>query len=418
MTLAAPGAVPDTLPGTFPAGVLELRTPRAIRERCRDVLDAGLRGELAHFAVDLKRLDETAEFTAKVTRSRYPDLKIPPHGRLAHFDADPLERIRFDRELASREPRERARLLGDVIVTSVLLDAGAGPNWYLERAGMRIGRSEGLAVASLAWMRSGALSSQGRAYEVDAAGLGAVTEASLSDAFQVSGNNPLVGVTGRVHLMQALGAAIEQRSDLFPQARRPGELVDRLAASAEHGELPAERILSSVLDAFGGIWPGRLELHGVALGDVWRHPAALGQGSSAGLVPFHKLSQWLTYSLLPALAAAGLSVRDLDALTGLAEYRNGGLFIDTGVLVPKSPKALEESYPVDSELVVEWRALTVALLDELAPRVRRLLGQVTRGLPLAAVLEGGSWAAGREIAAARRPRGGPPIRVVSDGTVF
>jgi hypothetical protein len=402
----------------LPASVVELRTPRAIRERCRDVLDAGLRGGLLHFAVDLKRLDETAEFTAKVTRARYPDLKIPPHGRLAHFDADPLERIRFDRELAAREPLERARMLGDVIVTSVLLDAGAGPNWYLERAGMRIGRSEGLAVASLAWMRSGALSSHGHAYEVDAAGLCAVTEASLSDAFQVSGNNPLVGVSGRVHLMQALGAALGQRSDLFPHAGRPGELVDRLAASAQHGELPAERILSAVLDAFGGIWPGRLELQGIALGDVWRHPAALGQGPTAGLVPFHKLSQWLTYSLIPALAAVGLSVCELDELTGLAEYRNGGLFIDTGVLVPKSPRALEESHSVDSELVVEWRALTVALLDELAPRVRRLLGQVTRSLPLAAVLEGGSWAAGREIAAARRSRGGPPIRVVSDGTVF
>jgi hypothetical protein len=34
------------------------------------------------------------------------------------------------------------------------------------------------------------------------------------------------------------------------------------------------------------------------------------------------------------------------------------------------------------------------------------------------MLEGGTWAAGRKIAAARRAGGAPPVRIVSDGTVF
>jgi len=38
--------------------------------------------------------------------------------------------------------------------------------------------------------------------------------------------------------------------------------------------------------------------------------------------------------------------------------------------------------------------------------------------PLARVLQGGTWTAGREIALARRTDGSPPIKVVSDGTVF
>jgi len=64
---------------------------------------------------------------------------------------------------------------------------------------------------------------------------------------------------------------------------------------------------------------------------------------------------------------------------------------------------------------VEWRALTVALLDELAPRVRQLLH--AEHMPLASILEGGTWAAGRELA--QRLRGGlPPLRVASDGTIF
>ncbi len=41
-----------------------------------------------------------------------------------------------------------------------------------------------------------------------------------------------------------------------------------------------------------------------------------------------------------------------------------------------------------------------------------------REFPLGAVLEGGTWAAGRRLASAKRPGGPPPIHVISDGTVF
>ncbi len=69
------------------------------------------------------------------------------------------------------------------------------------------------------------------------------------------------------------------------------------------------------------------------------------------------------------------------------------------------------------EFIVEWRALTVALLDELAPLVRAELGLQAHQLPLACVLEGGTWAAGRLLA--QRLRGGlPPFQIASDGTVF
>ncbi len=58
-------------------------------------------------------------------------------------------------------------------------------------------------------------------------------------------------------------------------------------------------------------------------------------------MPFHKLSQWLAYSLLEPLEAAGLAVTDLDELTGLPEYRNGGLLLDLGVLVPQHADVLQ-----------------------------------------------------------------------------
>jgi hypothetical protein len=134
-------------------------------------------------------------------------------------------------------------------------------------------------------------------------------------------------------------------------------------------------------------------------------------------MPFHKLSQWLTYSLLEPFQWGGIRVDDLDALTGLPEYRNGGLLIDTGVLRLHDPAWAADEWAAGDEMVVEWRALTVALLDELAPVVRSRLGVDALRMPLACVLEGGTWAAGRTLA--QRLRDGlPPLTIVSDGTVF
>ena len=115
---------------------------------------------------------------------------------------------------------------------------------------------------------------------------------------------------------------------------------------------------------------------------------------------------------------AGFTVSDIDGLTGLAEYRNGGLFVDASVLNLHDPLQILQAHDVASELVVEWRSLTVALLDRLADVIRGRLGMNAETLPLARILEGGTWAAGRAIALEKREGGTPPITVVSDGTVF
>ena len=173
-------------------------------------------------------------------------------------------------------------------------------------------------------------------------------------------------------------------------------------------------MLRTLLQAFGPIWPGHICIGGVPLGDCGRHPAVPGDG----LVPFHKLTQWLAYSLIEPFEAAGVHVAGIGSLTGLAEYRNGGLFIDCGVIEPRDPTLLNRPLEALSEPIVEWRALTVALLDRLASRVGERLGKTPEEFPLACVLEGGSWAAGREIARERRPDGAPPLTVVTDGTLF
>jgi hypothetical protein len=199
---------------------------------------------------------------------------------------------------------------------------------------------------------------------------------------------------------------------------RPGGLYDHLATQAEDGRLPAPRILEALLEHLGPIWPSRLTLGGVPLGDTWRHPAIKRDDATNGLVPIHKLSQWLAYSLIEPLQWSGINVTDIDGLTGLAEYRNGGLLVDAGVLRLRDPEAAIHPNPVDSTLVVEWRALTVALLDQIAVLIRERRGLTIDEFPLARVLEGGTWAAGRLLARDKRPDASPPIAVVSDGTVF
>jgi hypothetical protein len=149
----------------------------------------------------------------------------------------------------------------------------------------------------------------------------------------------------------------------------------------------------------------------VPLGDCWK-------AGDLGYVPLHKLSQWLAYSLIEPLERAGVRVTDIDGLTGLAEYRNGGLFVDMGVLVPRDGAEIARQHDVSGAFVVTWRSLTIALLDRIAPLVRERLGVSAADFPLARVLEGGTWAAGRAIAREKRADGGPPLLIHSDGTVF
>lgn len=305
----------------------------------------------------------------------------------------------------------------------MLLDAGAGAAWRFSdvESSQKIGRSEGLAIASLAMFRDGVFSSNLHApLRADAQALVKLSDDALASGFQVAADNPLLGLSGRADLLRRLGRTVLAAPDVFGRedTPRPGGFFDYLVSLTDGGRIDAPTMLSQVLTHFGPIWPSRLSLGGIALGDCWRHPLIVTSDETSGLVPFHKLSQWLTYSLIEPLQQAGIEVTDIDGLTGLAEYRNGGLLIDTGVLAFRDAAAAQREHAVDSELVVEWRALTVALLDRLADLIRSELSMDRQSRPLAKILQGGTWTAGRNAARERRPDGSPPVKVISDGTVF
>jgi Protein of unknown function (DUF1688) len=406
------------------AAAISLLNADAVRSRAHQMLDLGLSDRLPHFRVDLRRLDHAVDLVLTITRQAYPTLDVPFHSRWRHFVSGNVDRwaaISDAKPWPDRQARARAEF--DLAIISVFLDAGAGPIWRYRDAitGISTGRSEGLALASLDMFAKGAFSARAdEPLRADGEALTRITVAELREGLQVTPDNPLVGIEGRAELLRRLGTQVSENPDIFARhdAPRPGGLFDHFLASSENGAISATTILSELLRQLGPIWPSRIELSGVPLGDCWRHPSIKAGDGTNGLMPLHKLSQWLSYSLIEPLQRGGLAVTNLDGLTGLAEYRNGGLFIDAGVLKLKDPLDEAREHEVGSPLVVEWRALTVALLDRLAESLRARVGLDAASLPLASILQGGTWAAGRVLAFDRRADGSPPIKVVSDGTVF
>jgi hypothetical protein len=415
--------------------IAQLRSTTTIRLRAKALLARARRGESAWFTVNDGAMVTTAALVAELTRARYPDLKIPYHSRWRHFEAGGRDRLAvfnqtFDHISPHANPAVRARAQIDLALVSVLLDAGAGAGWrYLEVGdatcaltpgpSQEFSRSEGLGVASFHAFMSGLFSSDTASpLQADAKGLQSVTIDKLGAAFQVTGSNPLVGLEGRAALLRRLGHALQDQPEVFGPQGRPGHLFDLLTKGKK--SISANDILEVLLASLGQIWPAQNTIENIALGDCWRHPAVVSEpagNASEGWMPFHKLSQWLTYSLLEPFQWADIRVEGLDALTGLPEYRNGGLFLDAGVLRLRDPSQADHLHAAGDELIVEWRALTVAMLDELAPLVREQLGLTAAQMPLACVLEGGTWAAGR-VLAQQLHQGLPPLNIQSDGTVF
>ena len=409
---------PDTL------AALSLLTPAAVRERAHLILQSALAERLKYFRVDLQRLEQAADLTAAITRETYPSLDIPLHSRWRHFAVDGDDRwmtIAATTHWPSVAARARAEF--DLAIVSVLLDAGAGAAWrYRDAAtGRNVSRSEGLALASLAMFCGGLFSAKSDdRLRVDAASLKGLTSAALICGLKAGADNPLPGIEDRAALLRRLGGVVVAAPSVFARhdEPRPGGLFDHLADLAPCGRIPAATVLTEVLKHLGSIWPTRIVLGGIPLGDCWRHPAIRTPDATDQLAPLHKLSQWLTYSLVEPMERAGIVVAEMDGLTGLAEYRNGGLFIDTGALALRDRAHGERQHEVGSTLVVEWRALTVALLDRLAGLVRQRLQRDARALPLPRILQGGTWAAGRALARRLRADGSPPLHVIGDGTVF
>ncbi|KAF8452342.1 hypothetical protein L210DRAFT_3608397 [Boletus edulis BED1] len=423
-----------------------LRTLPAIRTRCAQVHHLAEKGALQYFDYNPACLDDVIEFCASIIERDFATAfdTIPPHGRWRHLDAGHPRIALLLRtwSAAGVSTTEQCKRLLDLFLVSVLLDAGAGNVWtYTEPGtGRTFSRSEGLGVASLHMFRAGVFSGcEDQPCRVDAQGLAGITTDKVAEAMQVNAANPMVGLDGRVALLVRLGGALASNPQFFGEDARPGNMLDfletqsKLKGATRHIHIAT--LWTVLIDGLSAIWPSRHTLDGVPLGDVWPCPALAlaqpGRPESEALVPFHKLTGWTAYSLIePIQTLLGWKFEGVEDMTGLPEYRNGGLLIDFGVLTLRPGTLSPEYYPEETSTgiprlppshpaIVEWRAMTVIELDRIADGLRRKFNLAPEQLTLAQVLESATWKGGREIAKKLRPEtGGPPIDIVSDGTVF
>ncbi|SCV70908.1 BQ2448_3670 [Microbotryum intermedium] len=436
-----------------------LRSLPSIRARCSRVFALAEADQLQYWSLNLSQQPKIVDFVCSLIERDYGSnyAAIPPHGRWRHFVGDRIEPMLAMWHGDNVNSLEIARRLVDLMVVSVLMDAGAGNDWKFtpKEGGKPIGRSEGLAVGSLEMFSQGMFSGvAGQPFRVDAVGLAKISTSQISEAMQVSSSNPMTGIEGRAEILVRLASVLTDAANsayfTVDSASRPGHIIDYLLAHPSTEQIPSpssyriavkiETLWEIVVDGLSGVWPAaRSKIDGVSLGDVWPVDCLRkdgGKDSSDAFVSFHKLSQWMSYSLIEVMEKIlGWKFLHKELMTGLPEYRNGGLLIDFDLLEPKIPAllssfslpmpsdptsmpALVEISPLDPShsAVVELRAVTVIMLDRIADAIRQRLGV---DLTLAQVLEAGTWKAGREIAKKLRPEtGAPPFRYVADGTVF
>ncbi|KAI4867516.1 DUF1688-domain-containing protein [Hypoxylon rubiginosum] len=415
---------------------------QAVRERSRIVFAAAREGRLHSFEYDEQRMSAVADYVISVIdRDFGPDrfTSIPPHGRWQHFDVGGVSRVNSLLDQWTKDDcdkMELTRRLVDLFFVSVLLDAGAGDTWkFVEPgSGQVYNRSEGIAVASLYMFKSGDFSQETGAQKVDAAGLLNLTDDIFSQGFQITPENPLIGVSSRVKLLNSVGGSLLRLSDIVGPTGRPGNLVDYLTnLSGEAKTIDYEVLWSTLQQILVPSWPAdRTRVDGFPIGDAWPLKVLSSNakdGREADTIqPFHKLTQWLGYSLtVPFVRVLDFQVINAQLGTGLPEYRNGGLFVDLGALKLK-PELAKEHTPSDHDLpafsassdtVIEWRAMTVALLDELYKLISAHFAKLGVELSMAQMLEAGTWKGGRELAAKFRPHSkSSPIVILGDGTLF
>ena len=229
--------------------------------------------------------------------------------------------------------------------------------------------------------------------------------------------NPVQGLEGRALVLSRLGQLLQTLPGAGGAQARACHLLPALTAPlAQPGAGPtgdtapsapplqAATVLTELLRALAPVWP-TAPVQGLPAGDVWPHrwageatgdvvgPAVANDGDlgTSGWVPLHAMGQALVATLGLPLQRAGHSLQGLQTLTACADHATCSLMLTAGVVVPRHTRLLSRKLALGDEAVVECRALTVALFDELTARVQGALqtstGLADAPLPVARVVQ-------------------------------
>jgi hypothetical protein len=316
-----------------------LRQLSTIRQRSYQVFGLAEKDQLEYFEYVPEREKNVVDYCALIVRRDYGQgyISIPGHGRWRHLDAGGIKRVDGLRRKWSEESKldktEQTRRLVELFIVAVLLDAGAGPDWkYQEPQSSRIySRSEGLAVAALHLFSSGLFSSNSSdPHQVDAVALSRLQTSELAKGLQVSESNPIHGLDGRSSVLTSLGKAVQENKHGYftppnttAKEGRLGYLVDYLLSKRApiSNDISIHDLWEALLVGLSDIWPkDRIHLNGESLGDVWRCESLMEVAGKDrkedGYAPFHKLTQWMTYSVIePLEVVLGVQITGQDQLT-------------------------------------------------------------------------------------------------------
>ena len=369
------------------AAVEHLHRLDVIRERAWMLLAAAERGQSDHFVPSAEAIGTVAVALADSIRADDAAVKgtAPPplanlwHGMRRH---QPGALAALGDALAGGDGLERARSGADLaalhrIIEPIGLDASSPALDALVRH-----------FAAGGWSgRAGAVALDAPGIRRALAGDGAV---AIPDALMAK-----LAEGGRRQRLEQLAAGLERAPDQLGLDGRFGSLLEGLVAESagsggigdSTGQIPAQLLVDRLAPLIDPITASTVRIGGSLAGDVWRHPLAWAEDRSRELVPFHSLLLALVLDLVEPLEEASAPLADLDQLPVPADRVLAAQMLRLGLVRSRHPAVARLRHPPGSDIVVELRALSVALCERLADRLRAELGRTAHDLPVVQIVE-------------------------------
>lgn len=372
------------------AAVEHLHRLEVIRERAWMLLAAAERGASDHFVPSPEAVGTVAFAMAEAIRARPAAAETPAEPErpaLANLwqalrSGAPAALDTLGEAHAGGDPLARAKSGADLAVLHRVLAPGG------------LGAESAVLADLVGSFAAGAWTAGSRGSAVlDAPGIGRVLAGDGSVALPETVAELLADTDRRQRLAQ-LAHGLEQQPELFGIEGRFGELVARLVsgpspaadpaapAGAAAAGLHVQRVVDSLAPLIDPVVASTVRIGGRLAGDVWRHPLAWAEDRSRELVPFHTLLLALTLDLVEPLQEAGRPLVDLDQLPIPATRALAGDVLRLGLVRSRHAAVGRLRHPPGSDIVVELRALAVALADRLVDRLRAELDRNVRDLPV------------------------------------
>lgn len=369
------------------AAVEHLHRLDVIRERAWMLLAAAERGQSDHFIPSAEAIGTVAVAladTIKAEAAAPASAATPPlanlwHGLRRH---QPGALASLGDALAAGDGLERARSGADLaalhrVIEPIGLDPAGSALDALVRhfaAGGWSGRPGAAALDTPGIRRA-------------LAGDGAVRLPPLLET--------LLAECGRRQRLEQLAAKLEQAPDQLGIAGRFGSLLDGLLAEAAgpagsrngSGQVPAQLLVDRLAPLVDPITASTVRIGGTLAGDVWRHPLAWAEDRSRELVPFHSLLLALLLDLVEPLEEAAAPLADLGQVPVPADRVMAAQMLRLGLVRSRHPVVARLRHPPGSDIVVELRALSIALCERLVDRLRAELGRTVHDLPAVRIVE-------------------------------